>query len=173
MEPLDPIEPPPNWGQDELSNFLEIAERNAYTSFVTLGAPYAKLLGIDAFYHRLIENLNNPRDCFAAFLFFRSHSCFLAATRSELSGQIPETYLLLRGCLENGLYGFYIARRPDPRKVWLSRHDDDAAMRAVKNEFKIVTIMPLVEAADQQAFQATRTLYDRTITLAPTQMCAH
>jgi hypothetical protein len=131
---------------------------------VLLGsAAFARLLGIDALYRRLIGNLNNARDWFPGFFVLRAHSCFLAAARSTLSGQVSETYLLLRGCLENALYGFHMASRPELREVWLRRHDDAEAMRAVKNQFQIGTIMRVVEAADREAAQVTQTLYDRTI----------
>ena len=72
MERLEPLAPPPNWGADEVSNFLEVAQRNAFGSFVQLRAPFAKLIAIDACYRRLIENLNYTREWFAAFFVLRA-----------------------------------------------------------------------------------------------------
>lgn len=137
MEPLDPLPTPPNWGGDEVSNFLEIAHRNGYGSFVHLPAPFAKITAIDALNRRLIDNLNNTRDWFTAFFILRAHSSFLGACRLTVSGQIPESYMVMRGCLENALNGFHIATQPALKEIWLRRHDDESSMRAVKNEFRI------------------------------------
>jgi hypothetical protein len=163
MERLEPLQPPANWGQDEVSNFLEIAHRNGYGSFVRLRQPFAKIIAIDSFYRRVIDNLNHSRDWFAAFFVLRAHSSFLGACRLAVSGQIPEAYMLLRGCLENAQYGFYIASRPALREVWLRRHDDEASMRLVKQEFRVGTIFERLTLANAQVAEVAKNLYDRTI----------
>ena len=163
MEPFEPLRPPPYWGSDELSNFLEVAQRNAFGTFVQLRPSFAKLVAIDAFYRRLIDNLNHTRDWFTAFFVLRAHSSFLSASRLAVSGQIPETYVLLRAVLENGLYGFYIAVRPELREVWLRRHDDAGSMRAVKQQFKISAMFERLTLVSPQVADITKTLYDRTI----------
>lgn len=163
MERLEPLEPPPNWGADEISNFLEISHRNGFGSFVRLRAPFAKITAIDAFYRRFIENLNHTREWFAAFFVLRAHSSFLGACRLTVSGQIPESYMVLRGCLENALYGFHIATRPELREIWLRRHDDEASMRAVKQEFRIGTIFERLTLTNAQIADVAKALYDRTI----------
>ena len=163
MERLEPLVPPPDWGADEVSHALEVAQRNAYGSFVQLRAPFAKLIAIDAFYRRLIENLNHSRDWFSTFFVLRAHSSFLAALRLAVSGQLPESYMISRGVLENALYGFYIASRPELRETWLRRHDDADAMRLVKQEFRIGPMFARLALANAQIGEITRTLYDRTI----------
>lgn len=163
MEKLDPIEPPPGWGTDELSNFLEISQRNTYATFHILRPPYEKLAGIDRLYRKVIDNLSHSASWFAALFVLRSHSSYLAAARMALSGQVPETYLLLRGCLENAIYGFYIDRHPELRETWLRRHDDAEAMKLVRKEFQIGPILSSVEAAHSNTGAIARTLYDRTI----------
>jgi hypothetical protein len=163
MEFLEPLAPPRNWGKDEVSYFLEIAQRNAFGSFVQLQAPFAKLIAIDAFYRQLIDNLNRSPDWFAALFVLRTHSSFLAAVRLAVSGQLPETYMILRGTLENALYGFYISIRPELRETWLRRHDDAASMRAVKQEFQIGSIFKRLALANAKIGDITQTLYERTI----------
>lgn len=163
MERLEPLAPPPNWGADEVSNFLEIAQRNGFGSFVQLRAPFAKITAIDAFYRRFIENLNHTREWFAAFFVLRAHSAYLAACRLTVSGQIPESYMVQRGCLENAMYGFHIATRPELRETWLRRHDNEASKRAVKQEFQIGTIFERITLTNAQVAEVAKTLYDRTI----------
>ncbi len=163
MERLEPLSPPPNWGADEVSNFLEIAQRNGFGSFVQLRVPFAKITEIDTLYRRFIENLNHTRDWFSAFFVLRAHSAYLAACRLTVSGQIPESYMVQRGCLENALYGFHIATRPELREIWLRRHDNEASMRAVKQEFKIGTIFNRLVLTNAKVAEVAKTLYDRTI----------
>ncbi len=163
MEPLKPLAPPPNWGTDEVSNFFEVAQRNAYGSFVQLRAPFAKLIAIDTFYRKLIDNLDHANEWFATFFVLRAHSSFLAASRLAVSGQLPETYMILRGTLENALYGFYIARHPELREIWLRRHDDAESLRAVKQQFQIRMIFEQLTLANVRIGDVAKTLYDFTI----------
>jgi hypothetical protein len=92
---------------------------------------------INRFYETIIENLINPPELGPSFFLPRSHASHLGAVRLVLSGQLPESYMLLRGCLENALYGFYISGRPGIFEIWLRRHDDEQSKDRVKNQFQI------------------------------------
>lgn len=163
MKQLVPLAPPPGWGGDEVSNFLEVAQRNAFGSFVNFRAPFEKVIAIDAIYRRLINNLDNTRDWFAAFFVLRAHSSFLAASRLAVSGQIPEAYMVLRGTIENAFYGFYIAAQPKLRETWLRRHDDAASMRKVKQVFQIGKILEQLKLANARIHDNAKALYECTI----------
>jgi hypothetical protein len=109
------------------------------------------------------ENLTNSPDWFAGFFLLKSHSHYLAATRLAMSFQIPETYMVLRGCLESVLYGFYLHKHPASRVVWLSRHNDEASKKQVRREFQIGTMLDLVSGIDASLGNALEQLYDQTI----------
>ena len=67
MEQLEPLAPPPNWGEDEVSNFLEVAQRNSFGTFVNIQEIFAKFIAIDSFFRRLLDNLNHSKDWFTVF----------------------------------------------------------------------------------------------------------
>jgi len=156
-------EPPANWGGDEISKLFDVAKGNEYATFANFQDEIRRLIDIDTSYRKAIDALNHSRDWFAGFFVLRAHSNFLAACRMGWSGQIPECYALLRSCLENALYGLYLARNPNSRETWLRRHDSDVHKRRVKDEFKIRTMLDLAKSIDKKEGEVAELLYERTI----------
>jgi hypothetical protein len=126
--------PPANWSRDEISNLFDVARGNEYATFANLKGEVNRLIDLDTSYRKVIEGLNHSKEWFVGFFVLRTHSNFLAACRMGWSGQIPECYALLRSCLENALYGLYLARNPKSRETWLRRHDSDAHKKKVKDQ---------------------------------------
>jgi hypothetical protein len=158
-----PSQPPTNWGNDEISKFIDVSRNNEYATFANCHGEIRRFIDLDAWYRKAIDGLNHSNDWFAGFFLWRSHSNFLAACRMSWSGQIPECYAMLRSCLENALYGLYLARNPNSRETWLRRHDSDAHRRKVKDEFKIRTMLELARSIDTNEGNVAELLYDRTI----------
>lgn len=156
-------QPPPGWGRDEITKFLDASRANSYATFANLKAEYAKLLGLDAANRTLVDNLLNTKDWFAGFFVLRAHSSFLAGVRLALSGQVPEAYAALRLSLEEALYGFYLSKNPASRETWLRRHDSAEHKSTVRAEFKIRNLFDALKAANKIEAKAAGTLYDRTI----------
>lgn len=156
---------PPGWGQDSLSEFIENAWHNTFASFHNLKTWYVLLRDTHLVFDNIAHNLDRTPDWFASFFLFRSHSAFLGGVRLGLSGQIPEAYMVLRGCLENALYGLYVSRTPSSQETWLRRHDDDASKRAVRNEFRLQNLLNLLKSEDVKLYHVASELYDRTIDL--------
>lgn len=159
--PLPP--PPPNWEANEISKFFDAARLNEFATFANLKREVARLSDIDLVYRKAIDGLNHSEDWFSGFFVVRAHSNFLAACRLCWSGQVPESYALLRSCLENALYGLYLARNPESCETWLRRHDDAATKKKVKDEFKVGTLLNLAAAVDTTEGAVARVLYERTI----------
>jgi len=155
--------PPPNWSTDEVSKFIEASRVNKFATYANLKDEVHRLLDIDISYRKAIEGLNHSKEWFAGFFLLRAHSNFLAACRLSWSGQIPESYALLRSCLENALYGLYLARNPESRETWLRRHESDTAKRKVKNEFKIGVLLLLAKQVDPLEGEVAAALYEQTI----------
>jgi hypothetical protein len=155
--------PPPYWNTDEISKFIDSARGNEYATYANLKDEIHHQIDIDIAYRKAIESLNHTKEWFAGFFLLRAHSNFLAACRLSWSGQIPESYAILRSCLENSLYGLYLARNPESRETWLRRHDSDAHKKNVRNEFKIGAFLELARVLDPPEGQVATVLYDRTI----------
>ena len=125
--------PPEEWGNDEITQFLDAARSNEYATFANLKNEAQLLISIDTLFREVIDALNHSKEWFAGFFVFRAHSNYLASCRMCWSGQSPECYALLRSCLENALYGVYLAKNPASQGTWLRRHDSDDHKKAVRD----------------------------------------
>jgi hypothetical protein len=156
-------DPPPAWGEDDLTKFFDSALRNSWATFANFRSEYGRLSGVDQALHKLIGNLNFTGEWFVGFFLLRVHSTFRAATSLAMSGQVPEAYVLLRSCLENALYGFYIFRNPSAQAIWLGRHDSEKAKKKVRTEFTIRNLINTFATSDARGAKVVETLYERTI----------
>ncbi len=155
--------PPPGWGNDRLSEFIETARHNTFATFHNLKTQYNLLKDVNQLFWGIVDNLLNTPDWFPAFFLLRSHSSYLGAVRLCLSGQVPETFLVLRSCLENALYGLYINRNPQSAEIWLSRHDNKKNYNKCRNEFKSAKVLQCLQLNDPRTHSITEPLYQRTI----------
>ena len=154
---------PEGWGNDEVTSFFDALRTNSYATYERFQPWVQKIIAIDGAYRKLTDNLFNTRDWFSAFFFLRAHSNFLAATTLAFNGQFPETFALLRSCLESGLYGLYFAKNPDSRRTWLERHESAEHMAKVRQEFKPWKMIGLLRSLDRHEAEVAQTLYDRAI----------
>ena len=156
-------EPPKGWGADEITRFIDNTRLNAFASYANLRAEYRKLAEVDQVFRKLIDNLTNTKDWFAAFFLLRSHSAFLASCHMAMAGQVAEAYAALRLCLENGLYGLYLSRNAASRATWLRRHESQQAKRRVRDEFTIRALLKVLTACDGKESAIAERLYERCI----------
>lgn len=156
-------EPPTTWGNDEITKLFDTARGNEYATFANLKSEVDRLIDIDITFRKAIDGLNHSQDWFSGFFMLRAHSNFLAACRMSWSGQIPECYALLRSCLENALYGVYLADNPTSQETWLRRHDSDDHKKRVRQEFKIRTMLDLAKSMDKKVGTVAELLYKRTV----------
>ena len=153
----------PGLPSDSLGKFLADAHHNAAATIANLRPQYDALAAIDRVYCDMIENLNQTPEFVAGFFLIRTHSSFRGAARMCISGQVAETYMVLRSCLESALYGLYVAGDTNRQETWLRRHDDDASRRRVRNEFTIRNVLNHLQSIDAQTHDIAQSLYDRTI----------
>jgi len=155
---------PPNWGKDELSKFFETAYENIFYTFVNHQEAYNVLSNIDRSYRLIIDHLYNTPQWFAGFFLLRAHSSFRAAMRLALSGQTTETFMVLRGCLENSLYGLYLSQNTASQETWLKRHENEDSYKKVKNEFRIRNLIDKsLKTKDVKLCAIFEKLYESTI----------
>jgi len=98
-----PQQKPPSWGDDPLSTFFSEAEYNERVSSLNLATIYALLQRLHAAFQRVeetVEKDNREELLVSRFLMVRTHSAFLAAIRLAKSGQLSESYPVLRAAIE-------------------------------------------------------------------------
>ena len=155
--------PQPGWGQDELSKFLDFTRHNQFATFHNKKVRYGELSTIDTSFYRVATNIINPENTISPVLFYRCHSAFRAACATAMSGQVAETFVLLRSCLEYAAYGFAIFKDPNLTMVWLNRHEDEKAKKASVQDFQIKKIREMIDEVDRGLTPVFQKLYDRTI----------
>ena len=157
------IKLPPRWSDDPLSSFMTDAFKNSLASFVRRRGEFDMLLRVHRNFAKICDNLSNPPDFLGAILIVRSHGAYLAAVRQAISGQLPETFPLLRACLEHALYGLHINNNPGLGVTWIQRHEDAASLKAMKKAFQHVAVMNTLKSCDARLYATLEMLYERTI----------
>lgn len=158
-----PSDPPPGWGADELTRFLDASRSNQWATFAKKRASVQKLTAIDAQFVAASKDWLNPKNEIAALLLLRCHGAFRAACGLAMAGQAVETYVVCRQMLEFAAYALHINRDPELGAVWINRHSDAASMGAQKAAFSHRKVRASVAAANIHAAKRFETLYQRAI----------
>ena len=157
------VTPPPGWGSDALTEFLETAHQNRFATFANKKAEYQRLSQIDECYTRIGSEWISPTNLVTALLFFRCHAAFRATCEHAMSGQVIDTFVSIRNLIETAGYALRIFRDPGKDEIWLRRHDDEASMKAAKSEFTIANVRKSIRAANRLGEDVFRMLYERSI----------
>jgi len=154
---------PENWGKETLTEFIDAANQNSYGVFVHYKDWFSTLQRIDSAFDKFSSNLLNPPSFYEPFLFIRAHSSYRGAVRLSTSGQLPESYSLLRGCLEYALYGFYFSKYPASIQTWIERDESDAGKKKARNELTFGKMLNELEQSSSATGKVARIIYERTI----------
>jgi len=73
--------------------------------------------------------------------------------------------MVLRGCLENAFYGFYLYNDQELQETWLKRHDDYKSKAKMRSEFTIRKVLDFMKTRDKSIYMISKDLYERTIDL--------
>ena len=153
------------WGKDKLTQEIEGAFCNIGVSFLNL-KPYFELLKKShSIFSDACELMSwSTLDGFiACSLFARTAACFLGAVRLSCSGQLTETWVLLRACIENSLYAFYIFNNPERAEIWLNRQNDKECKNKCKQTFRVGNIWEELKAESRSLSSEAKEFYDNTI----------
>jgi hypothetical protein len=155
---------PVGWGSDTISEFFEAVRGQQFATFANnVGGFYRVLQDVDACFVKITENLTHPQNLLSAVLLVSSHSAYRAACSTSMGTQLPETFVLLRSCLEYAGYGLHVKVNPRLGEIWVRRHDDAAALRAMKKAFQGVEVEETIVATDAELGRVYSELYERTI----------
>lgn len=161
---------PPGWAEDELTKFLKIAHENGYATFVKEKQYWPRMKQIDTLYHRILQNMDHSREWFLSLFFYRAHSIWRAAIRLATSGQNPEAHILLRSCLENALYAFFINNDQKAWQnakshfmTWINREQSEATENKCRSTFQTGKIISELKTKDRQLGSIAEMIYDQSI----------
>ena len=164
-----PEQKPPPWGNDPLSTFFSEAEHNERVSALNLATIYTLLQRLHVTFQRVEETVEkDKREEFLVtrFLMVRTHSSFLAAIRLAMSGQLFESYAVLRAAIEQAWYALHMAKDPQPPNritVWLCRNDDETSKSKCKSEFTVANVRSTHESLDPVTAKQLHELYETMI----------
>ena len=136
---------------------------NVFATFDSKKSEYKLLKDIDAIYQKAIDYFLNTPSFLPAMFFLRAHSAYRGACRLSMSGQIPETFVLLRSCIENGLYALHVFKNKVAEEIWVGRHDDEQSLKKTKGEFATWKVMKTLQGIDEWLYKVTSQLYENTI----------
>lgn len=112
---------PPRENLGEMIIFLRTAHEIEQANLEHFGQLVALVERLGAAF-RLVTS--NPRtEILPALLLMNAYASYLSASRSALTGQVPPTFMVLRGCLESGLYAL-LAMDETNAEAWLGRDQD-------------------------------------------------
>lgn len=154
---------PPHWSEDPFTEYFDNAHHNRFATFVNQNAQFALLHKIDLLLWDLLEKWENPKHHLELFLLFRSHSAFRVSCQNVLAGQITESYVSIRSCLEFAGYAVMILNQPDLATIWLSRHDNEASLQNVRDTFTFGKMRTSVATYCPKMANNLTTLYNLTI----------
>jgi hypothetical protein len=157
------IDPPPNWEKDALSQFLQLAYNNQLVTAGRKPAPFYRLTAIDGLFLRIAQHIINPRNPTATNLFYRAHSAFRAACATAMAGQVTETFVLTRSCLEYAAYALHIQENPGYDLVWWARNQSAKHKKAAITSFALGRLRETIEKHDKRLAAVFDELYERTI----------
>lgn len=159
----EPSPPPPGWGQDLFTQFLDTARRNQFATFVNKNSEVNDLIFLDVMLTKLRADPVKP-NLFAPMSFLlRAHSAYRAAVGAVCAGQIYEAQALLRNCLEHAAYAHYVADDPTRYERWLNRHESANTKKSVRIEFMLKKIVDVLTVASEELGSIFSKLYDHTI----------
>lgn len=164
--PEAPQQPPPAWGEDQLTAFVQLGAQAAWASFVQpVTRPwFEKLREIDSTYVAALRALNGPTpNFFEGLMLASAHAAFRGAAQFALEGRTCEAMVLLRNSLEHAMYGVHFHRKPELIEVWSKRGDGEAQRKAVKKAFKPTEMLDGIHALNNAIGSRCKHLYELTI----------
>lgn len=157
--------PPPTWGKDSLTRYLDTCKGNQWATFVNKRSEITDLSAINTMFDKLLEGAIDPKPLLPMGFFMRSHSAYLSSCASVMAGQLNDAWALLRVCLEYGGYAYYVGTDIKRWERWMSRHDARSRSQEDKwrKEFSHGNVIRAIKAADNSLATNYQYLYNQAI----------
>ncbi len=163
------IELPDEWRNDSVTRFIDDAFNNCVatmTNFRSLPLVQILIRMNDLFFDANKIKCHPRQELFLPLFLGRAHSAYLGAARLSTSGQVVETYMVARGCLENAIYSLFIQddptineEIPDRAKIWIDRAESEVAGRKCRKTFTSGNVLMNLANHDKELGRKTLRLY--------------
>lgn len=157
-----PRPPPPNWGRDALTKWLDQVRENQWATFARLPDTWARFSAIDGMFERMTTDWRDPPDILAAHLLLRCYTAYRTAVAHATAGMAVETHVMCRAMLEYAGYSLHIKGHPERAVTLLSRTEPGGEDK-VRAEFTAGRVRRSVKSADDAMGARYTTLYASAI----------
>jgi hypothetical protein len=102
-------------------------------------------------------------------LFLRSQYAYKTAAGMTLAGQVAESFVMMRSCLEYAGYAIaifadpHLDDTPSREDVFINRNVDGTSLKVQKAEFQVGKIRGMIATFDEKLAANFKLLYDRSI----------
>src|SRR5688572_22243107 len=91
MSVQSPTPPPPGWGADALTSFLDLVRHQQFATYVNLRPQFDKILEVDNAFVALSTNVVDPEDLVGPFFSLQAHAAYRASASLAMSTQSSPT----------------------------------------------------------------------------------
>jgi len=154
---------PEDWGEDSLTEFLDLIRDQQFATFANKQQYYKNLSFIDECFVRLANNLHHSKHLLVPHFLYRAHAAFRLSCATSMAGQSPETFLATRSCLEHAGYALLIFDQDQLGDRWLRRSENKDIAKYLRRKFGIENIKKAVSKRDRHLWSIFEKLYSRSI----------
>jgi hypothetical protein len=148
---------------DNLIPFFELVVSNQKANIANHRTWYELIRRVNVCLSTAGQNMINPKPVMCAVLFLRCQYAYKSAAGMALAGQVVESFVMMRSCLEYAGYALAIFNNPALEAVFASRHVSPGDMQAQKQAFRIGEVKKVIDTFDKRLAELFATFYDRTI----------
>lgn len=164
--PTVPMQAPPGWGADSLTDFIKLSTENAWATYMQpeTRALFERARDIDAAFEKAIELMTgwNPQ-VVEALMLVNACCAFRSAVQLAMEAKSCETYALIRSCLEYALVGTYMHKHPGLVEVWMKRGESPGNREAVRKAFKTNAMLTNLKGMNNAVAERVSNLYELSI----------
>ena len=155
---------PQSWGEDHVTKYIDGAIDNILATVTRTKHPaYPTIVEIDDVFKTMVDGLINTESIYEAVLLMRAHSAFLAGNTLAMGRQATESFMVIRGVLENALYALHINKNNDAGETWINRHKNEESLTPSRNQFAYANVSRTLRNENANIADVSECLYRRTI----------
>lgn len=154
--------PPPNWGEDLITEALDFCRSNQFASFYHI-TEFKYLVKINAALRKIVNGTFDDSNLLIAQLGQRCQVTFITANSLAMSGQNFEMCHLLRLCLELAGYAVYMNNNLERMALWIRRENNSEMKKIAKEEFKFYKIQNYIKQNLPNIWRRYDLLYKKCI----------